>query len=159
MSRNYSEVNNMWYPFDDMKHFRKEMNQLFDSFWTGFDSEVFPELKEKLRMRNPLTDMKETESELVAFFEIPGVDKEDIHVKVKENYIEVKAEKKKETKKGEKDYLSASRMYKGFYKSMMLPVKVVPEKVKAHYRDGILEVTMPKAEKGKKKEAKKVTVT
>lgn len=147
-------------PFD-MRKFGKEMNKLFDPFCECFGTDCTGHKHHKGHggfMRRPLSDMKETENEIIALFEIPGVNKKDIIVNVTDEYIEVKAEKKRaEIKEGE-DHFRASRMYKGFYKSVMLPVEVVPEKTKASYKDGILEVTMTKAEKEKKKEAKKVDI-
>ena len=146
----------MWDDFDEMKRLRRRMNRMFSPFWEGFATS-FPDFEKGVR--RPLSDFKETEDEVIVFMEIPGVSKKDIQVSVTDTHIEVRAEKSKETKKKEKGYFSESRLYRGFYKSMPLPAKVVPEKTKAHYEHGVLEITMPKADKVKKKEGKKITVT
>lgn len=152
----------MWRdPFEDLIRFRKEMNRLFDTF---FGAEFFPEKtlqsmeKEMQLFRQPLFDLKETDNELIASIEMPGVDKKDIQLQITENKLEVKAEKKQEAKVEKKGYLKEERSYKGFYRSITLPVKVIPEQSKATYKDGILEVVMPKAEKKKAEKATKIEV-
>lgn len=153
----------MWKdPFEEIKRFRREMNRLFDAFW-GYDNfnRALPDtnhIKKDIDLfRQPLSDLKETDKELIAYIEIPGVDKKDIELRVTENNLEVKVEKKQEMKIEKKGYLRAERSYKGFYRSMNLPLKIIPGEVKASYKDGILEVVMPKAEKEVKK-TKKVEI-
>jgi HSP20 family protein len=150
--------------FEEMRQFRKEMNRLFDAF---FGSE-FPEkaltdtsnLNRDIQLfRRPLSDLKETDKELIASIEIPGVDKKDIQLKITENNLEIKVEKKQEVKIEKKNYLKEERSYKGFYRSISLPSRIVPDQVKAYYKDGVLEVVMPKVvEKNKVEKAKKVEI-
>jgi HSP20 family protein len=148
----------MWKdPFEEMKRFRKEMNRLFDTFWSpfGISEKALPDIKRDMQLfREPLSDLKETDRELIANIELPGIDKKDIQLQITENNLEVKVEKKQEAKVEKKDYLRAERSYKGFYRLISLPVKIMPEKVKASYKNGILEVVMSKAEKKKLKKAK-----
>jgi HSP20 family protein len=151
----------MWEdPFEEMKRFRKEMNQLFDRFFSSdFSRKMLPDVKKEMQLfRQPLSDLKETEKELIASIEIPGVDKKDIQLKVSENSLEVKVEKKEETKIEKKGYLKAERSYRGFYRLIPLPIKVIPEKTTSTYKNGVLEVVMPKAEKKKIEKAKKIEV-
>jgi HSP20 family protein len=149
--------------FEEMKRFRREMNRLFDTFLgSEFEERLLPSLsglkKEVQLFRQPLSDLKETDKELIAYIEIPGVDKKDIQLKVTENSLEVKAEKKAEAKVEKEGYLKAERSYKGFYRSISLPTKIIPEKTKASYKDGVLEIVMPKAEEKKLEKAKKIEV-
>jgi len=154
----------MWKdPFEEMKRFRKEMNSLFDTFLgSEFAERTLPDVSNTKKgiqlFRQPLSDLKETNKELIASIELPGVDKKDIQLQITENTLEVKAEKKQEMKVEKKDYLRAERSYKGFYRSMSLPSRIIPERAKASYKEGILEVVMPKAEKKKIEKAKKVEV-
>ena len=154
----------MWKdPFEEMKRFRKEMNRLFDTFLSSkFAERALPDMsimkKDMQLFRQPLSDLRETDKELIASIEIPGVDKKDIQLKVTENNLDVKVEKRHGMKVEKKGYLKEERSYKGFYRSMSLPLKVIPEKTKAFYKEGVLEVVMPKAEKKKLKKAKKVKV-
>lgn len=149
--------------FEEMKRFRKEMNHLFDTFFgSEFVERALPDMssirKDMQLFRQPLSDLKETDNELIASIEIPGVDKKDIQLQITANNLEVKVEKKQEMKVEKKGYLRAERSYKGFYRSMSLPSRIIPEQAKASYKDGILEVVMPKAEKKKIEKAKKVEV-
>lgn len=149
--------------FEEMKRFRKEMNRLFDTFLGSESAErALPDMssmrKDMRLFRHPVLDLKETDRELIASIEIPGVDKKDIQLQITENNLEVKVEKKQEMKVEKKGYLRAERSYKGFYRSMSLPSRVIPQQAKASYKDGILEVVMPKAEKKKLEKVKKVNV-
>lgn len=153
----------MWEdPFEEMKRFRKEMNRLFDSFFErDFTKKSLPDIVTKENMelfRQPLSDLKETDKELIASIEIPGVDKKDIQLEITENNLQVKVEKKQEMKIEKKGYIRAERAYKGFYRSIPLPSRIIPEETKAFYKDGVLEVIMPKVEKKKTEKVKKVKV-
>jgi HSP20 family protein len=99
--------------------------------------------------RTPVTELQETESSVVASFDMPGVDKNDIQLNVNEDSVEVKVEKKQEREEKGTDthyYAMASR---SFYRCMPLPKRINPEKALAEYKDGVLRITMPKMEKEK----------
>lgn len=148
----------MWKdPFEEMKRFRKEMNRLFDTFWgpSEISEKDLPDIRRRMQLfREPLSDLKETDKELIANIELPGIDKKDIQLQITENNLEVKVERKQEAKVERKGYLRAERSYKGFYRSIGLPAKIIPERAKASYKNGVLEVVMPKTEKKKLKKAK-----
>jgi len=147
----------MWRdPFEEMRRFQREMNRLFATFWGLPESiKTLPDMRRDIQsFREPLIDMKETNKELIAYIEIPGVDKEDIQLDVTDNNIKIKAEKKAETKTEKDGYIRAERSYSGFYRSMNLPCRIIPERVKASYKNGVLEVVMPKAEKKKTRKVK-----
>lgn len=155
----------MWKdPFEEIRRFRREINRLFDTFWghDKFAEKALPDISSMKKdiqiFRLPLSDLKETDKELIASIEIPGIDKKDIQLQITENNLEVKVEKKQKMKVEKKGYLRAERSYKGFYRSMSLPSRVIPEQAKASYKDGVLEIIMPKAEKKKLVKAKKIEV-
>ncbi|MEM3091330.1 MAG: Hsp20/alpha crystallin family protein [Candidatus Pacearchaeota archaeon] len=155
----------MWKdPFEEMKRFRKEINRLFDKFLDGgmFSERALPDVNDTKKdiqlFRHPLSDLRETDKELIATIEIPGVDKKDIQLQITENNLEVKVERKREMKEEKKGYLRMERSYRGFYRSMPLPSRVIPEQAKASYKEGILEIVMPKAEKKKPEKAKKIEI-
>lgn len=135
---------------EEMKRIQREINRSFGELWEK-EFRALPSPKEEsLAIRTPLADLVEKEKEIVATFELPGVDKKDIQLTVTENRIEVKAEKKQEAKVEKKGFYKEERRYAGFYRAMSLPTGVIPEKTKARYKDGVLEVIMPKAEDKKK---------
>ncbi|KYK38266.1 MAG: Hsp20/alpha crystallin family protein [Theionarchaea archaeon] len=141
--------------FDEMRRMREEMDQLSKEFYGRFYSgeRLLPTPGERMpAMRTAVTDIQETDAEVIATVELPGMKKEDISLTVTEYALEVKAEMKEEEKKEEEGYKSYRRRYAGFYRRLPLPAAVKSEDAKATYKNGVLEVTMPKTKKEKKKE-------
>jgi HSP20 family protein len=112
---------------------------------------------EELEAGYPSVDIFEDKNKVVVKAEIPGVDKEDLDVNVTEDAIVISGEKKKEEKVEEKDYYRYERSYGSFHRSLPLPAGVQSDKAKARFKDGVLEITVPKTPEAKKKEVK-VTV-
>ncbi|MEM4182158.1 MAG: Hsp20/alpha crystallin family protein [Candidatus Pacearchaeota archaeon] len=128
--------------FDEIRRLQESLNRSFRNFWESS--------KTDFSMRTPLSDIEETDKELIVKFEIPGVDKKDINLNVTEDRIEVKVERKQQAKEEKRGFYREERAYRGFYKAISLPCEVIPEKTKAKYKDGILEVVMQKTEQKKK---------
>jgi len=128
------------YPTARMRNeFKALKDRLFDSwpalFETISDRELFWSL-----------DMTETDKELVVQAEIPGFELADLDVELRNNHLIIKAEKKQETDEKEKGFNFAKRRYD---RIVALPVKIEATKVEATYRNGVLEVHMPKVEEAK----------
>ncbi|MBC7189642.1 Hsp20/alpha crystallin family protein, partial [Candidatus Aerophobetes bacterium] len=104
----------------------------------------------------PPVDLVDKGDSLVLRSEMPGVKKEDIKISVTEDEITIsgKVERAKEEK--EEDYYYAERAYSSWQRTIPLPVKIKSDAAKAKYENGVLEVTLPKAEeaKAKRKEIK-----
>jgi HSP20 family protein len=103
---------------------------------------------------NPVTDMFEESDDLVLRAEIPGIKKEDIEVTITENTISISGEKKKETEAKRKNYYKWESSYGSFCRTFRLPKEVQLNKVKSSFKNGILEIRMPKSEEAKSKEVK-----
>ncbi len=133
----------------DIKNVFDETEKMFDNI-LGNDKLLE---KTKKRFRQPLADLKETNTDYIATIEIPGVDKKDIQLNISENSLEVKVEKKSEMKIADenKGFIRSERFFSNFYRSINLPSKVFPEKARASYKNGILEVILPKAKTDPKK--------
>jgi len=145
----------IWDPFEEMKKFRKEIEKTFEDF---YKKPIYKGEKRPV-MREPLADVVETEKEVVAKIELPGVDKKDIDLKITENMLGVKAEKKHEAEVKKKGYFRQERSYTGFQRAFSLPKKVVADKAQAEFKDGVLTVTMPKQKKEIEKEkVKKIPI-
>jgi len=86
--------------------------------------------------------------------ELPGMKKEDIDISLTEDTITLSGEKRKEEKVEKKDYYSLERSYGSFKRSFSLPAEIQTEKASAKFKDGVLEIRMPKTEAAKKKEKK-----
>jgi len=102
-------------------------------------------------IRNTALDVWEEQGKIKAKIDLPGIDKKDIDIKIHDNMIEIKAQKKFENKEDGKDFLRQERSFSGFYKLFSLPHKIDSEKVDAKYENGVLEITAPKSEKETKK--------
>ena len=105
-------------------------------------------------------DISETEKEIVAEVELPGVDPKNINVEVKDNVLMVEAKKEEKKEEKKKGYYR-KEISSGFYKrAVPLPVEVIGEKADAEYKEGILKVVIPKVspKKVEKKKGVKVKV-
>ena len=124
---------------------------IFDRF---FDLDL-PTLFEGEEMINPHFDISETEKGYVISGEIPGIDGKDLNVTFTDGIITIKGEKKKETEEKEENYHRIERHYGSFQRSFRVPDKVKMDELDANYKDGVLKLTLPKAEVS---EVKKIEV-
>jgi HSP20 family protein len=102
----------------------------------------------------PAVDIYETKESIVLNVELPGVTKEDIALEVKDSTLTIKGEKKLEKNVKEENFHRLERSYGSFTRAFTLPSTVQQDKVKAKFRDGILEIMLPKAEEAKPKQIK-----
>ena len=137
-----------WRPFRDLISIQDEMNRLFDDFferpvtrpeWTG-------------GVWCPCVDMSETKDNVIIKTEIPGMSKDDVKVSVQDNVLTLSGEKKQEKEEKDANYHRIERNHGSFSRSFTLPASVKPDKVKATYKDGVLNITLPKSEEVKPKE-------
>jgi len=141
-----------WRPFGDVEFrlgdMQGEMNRLFDRFVGRPMNAAGGE-----RMWFPAADVSETKDELVLTFDIPGVAEKDIKLSITGDLLTLRGERRFEAE--EKDmYHRVERVYGRFERSVQLPTMVQGDKVTAKYRDGVLEVKLPKAEEVKPREIK-----
>jgi HSP20 family protein len=142
--------------WDDFRRFEEIMNRMFEEF-RGRPSRrrllpsgegggaVVP-----AEYREPFIDVIETDKEVIATAEMPGLEKQDIKINVTEDRLEISAETKHEEKKEEKGYVYRERRSGSYYRAISLPSPVDPDKSKASYKNGVLEIKMPKTEVKKK---------
>jgi HSP20 family protein len=100
----------------------------------------------------PRVDVHETENEVILDVELPGLDKKDVKVEVKEGVLTVSGERRNERKVKEDGYRSVERHYGRFERSFGLGDTVDADKISAAYKDGVMTVTLPKVEKVKPRE-------
>lgn len=108
--------------------------------------------------RIPAANIVETEKEFLVELAAPGLDKKDFKVDVDNNVLEIKVEKEEETKEDRERYTRREYNYKTFYRSFTLPDSVTPDKIKAEYKNGLLQVHLPKMAETKKKQVKEIAV-
>ena len=143
---------NAW---DDFRRFEEMMNRMFEEFIgrpsrrllpSGERGEIVP-----AEYREPFIDLIETDKEIIATAEMPGLEKKDIKINLTEDRLEISAETKREEKKEEKGYVYRERRSGSYYRAITLPSPVDPDNTKASYKNGVLEIKMPKIEVKKKK--------
>jgi HSP20 family protein len=148
-------------PFKEMEKRFEEMERRFEDFFRKPFS-LLPSWMPRLRMHeieevSPSMDIFTEGDNVVVKAELPGMKKEDIHVNLTGDTITISGEKEKEEKVEKKDYYSFERSYGSFKRSFSLPSEVQTEKASAKFKNGVLEIRIPKTEEAKIKE-KKVTV-
>ncbi|HCM77871.1 MAG TPA: heat-shock protein Hsp20 [Cytophagales bacterium] len=104
-------------------------------------------VKSGLNTFTPKVDIIENEKAFELHVEVPGMNKEDFNIEVKDNYLTVSGERKFTSEKNEKDFHSIETRYGSFSRSFTLPDAVNADKINAKYNNGILELTIPKDEK------------
>ena len=131
----------------DMVSLQREMNRVFDSFFNGVDE---PGLLNGTWV--PAVDVAEGDDTYTVKMELPGVNKEDVKITLESNILTIRGEKRAEGEVKEKNYHRTERSYGSFQRSFTLPTTVKNDKIDAVYKDGILTVTLPKAEEAKPKQ-------
>ncbi|MDO8626951.1 MAG: Hsp20/alpha crystallin family protein [Candidatus Diapherotrites archaeon] len=128
--------------------------KLFDRF-PDFDN-FFPELKRfndsanSRDIRSPVLDVIDEGQNLKIVAELPGVEKKDIKFDISEGYISLSAKHKQEITGEGKNFFHQERSFNSFHRRFPLPTEVLPEKAKAEFKNGILEVVLPKKHFDKK---------
>jgi HSP20 family protein len=131
-----------WSPFDQLTSLRDEINRLFESPVSNGNSGAF-------NAWAPALDLFEDKESLVLRAEVPGLKKEDIDISLHDNTITISGERRNEKKYEGSETSREERVFGRFTRSLLLPKQVDAGKVKASYKDGILTVTLPKAEEAK----------
>jgi len=140
-----------WDPFRNMTDIQGEVNRLFDNF---LGRPTAATNGPALRTWAPVLDMRETKDDLVLSFELPGVSEKDVSLSITGDLLTVRGERTLNRESKDESVHHVERIYGKFERSVQLPMPVQPERVKATYRDGILEVKLPKAEEVKPKAIK-----
>jgi len=140
-----------WDPFRDIITLRERMDKMFEDSLARFR---MPEEATMPTFWSPSVDIYETDENIVLKAELPGVDKKEVSVEVKDNTLFLKGERKREKEVKEENYHRVERSFGTFMRSFSLPVTVKQDQVKAKFKDGVLEVTLPKAEEAKPKQVK-----
>jgi HSP20 family protein len=133
-------------PLDRFFDIREDFDNVMRNFLRGFTSPV------SSRGVFPLADAKEDEDKYTITVEVPGIDRKDLKITIKENSLLVEGEKKEETKEEKESYLRVERSYGSFRRAFNFASELDAKKVNAEFKDGILTVTLPKTEKEKPKE-------
>jgi HSP20 family protein len=102
----------------------------------------------------PAVDLYEEKDDIVVKAELPGMEKDNIEVNLSDKRLTIKGEKKQEEEVKKEGYYRSERSYGSFVRTLELPREVQTDKVKAAFKNGILEIRLPKTEEAKKKETR-----
>jgi len=141
-----------WDPFRNLSTLQEQVNRLFDTSLPRRADES------ALTTWAPAVDIYETENELVLKAHLPEISEKDFDVRVENNMLTIRGERKFEQKVKEDNYLRVERSYGSFSRSFSLPSTVNTEAIKAEYKDGVLTVELPKRPESKPKQVK-ISVT
>ncbi len=136
-----------WSPFEDLVNMQRELGHVFDSLFTDFDANG-----SFVNQWAPHVDVMEHKDAYLIKAELPGVKKDDVKIVVQDSVLKIKGEKNQENEEKDSNYHRIERSYGSFERSFNLPTGVKSDKIDATYKDGVLTVTLPKAEEAKPKE-------
>jgi len=136
-----------WEPFSELRSLRRALDRGFYDFgpstWRSRDTTLtFP------------VDLSETDERVVVKAALPGIDPEQVEVSVNDNVLTVKGETKSDETTDGESYHRREIRYGAFYRAIPLPAEVSGDAAEAEFKDGVLTVTIPKAEQARPKQIK-----
>lgn len=132
-----------WTPWQELENMNRQISHLLDDNPFGTASEA--------GQWAPRVDIRETDDALLVQAELPGIDKKDVHLEVKDDVLTLSGERRYEKDVKEENVHRVERAYGSFSRSFSLPGNVDASKVNASMKDGVLEVHLPKRESAKPK--------
>ena len=130
---------------------QKEMNNIFDNFFRGFEVAPRGFAAGGIGSFTPSIDVKENDKEFIIKAELPGVEEEDVEVTVANDSVTIKGEKKEEREDKDKNYYYMERSYGSFSRVIPLDAEIESAKAEASFKNGILDIKIPKNQKAKVK--------
>jgi HSP20 family protein len=128
-----------WDPLRELFSLRNEIDRMFDRFFAPIEFGT-----EEL-VWTPSIDMYETDKELVVKAELPGLTSKDVDITLTDDTLTIKGEKKEAEEVKSENYYRKETRYGAFHRVIQLPTPVKKEDVKATFKDGVLEIRLPKA--------------
>lgn len=132
-------------PIQDLLAIKDTMNELFSDLFTGRQIRALPSGKEWL----PSIDMYETKELIAIQVDIPGMKPKDVEIIATPSTLTIKGERRPEKDVKKEEYIVQEHYYGPFIRTIDLPYPVRPKEIKALYKDGTLEIKLPKSKRGK----------
>ena len=139
-----------WEPFRDLVGLQERMNRLFDESYRGPSRN--PDEEGSLGSWAPAVDIFEHNGSIVLKAELPGMDAKNVDVRVENNVLTLRGERKLDDEVKKESYHRVERSYGTFLRSFTLPNVIDTEKIKAEFKDGVLRLTLPKKDEAKPKQ-------
>ena len=132
-----------WDPLRNVANLQDRINRMFNEAFTtskGFEDEV------SMSSRRPAVDIFDTENAILIKAELPGIKKDDVSVDVKNNVLTIKGARSFDKEIKEENYYRKERSFGKFQRSFTLPEAIDPAAIKANFKNGVLEIKVPKPE-------------
>lgn len=126
-----------WDPFDEIKRMQEYMEQMMRAFPALENRYVSDTL-------SPLTDVAEEDNKVIVTTDLPGIDKENVELNLRDNLLVISAQKGKEEETEKEGYLRKERSFMRYYREIPLPDNVTEDGATAQLKNGVLTVTLPK---------------
>ncbi|MBI5100889.1 MAG: Hsp20/alpha crystallin family protein [Nitrospirae bacterium] len=143
-----------WAPIRELEDMRRDLDKLFGDF-------LEPASRRRFGLKNiepgqfvPSVDVFERNGEVVVKADIPGVEKENIDLTITKDHLTLKGELRKEEEVKQENYYSLERSFGSFSRTIPLPPDVDSAKAKAAFKNGVLEIVLPKKEEARQSEIK-----
>lgn len=133
-----------WQPYNELVSMRRDMDRLFDDFFSS-------PLAVNSGLNQPSIDLIQTDDEIIIKATMPGLDPDDLDIQITGDTLTLSGESKEEEEIKEAKYHLRERRYQSFSRSIQLPTMVVADKAEADMKNGVLTLTLPKAEEVKPK--------
>ena len=147
-------------PFQELEKRMHDMESMFDDFFSSdwmrplkWEFPRWPQMSQ-IELKVPKMDVVDRDDEVMVRADLPGVKKEDVDVSLTDNTITVKGSTSEEKKEKKGDYYRCETMQGSFSSTMSLPSEVDGSKAKSTFKDGVLEVVVPKLEKARRHSVK-----
>lgn len=137
-----------WEPFSELGTLHRQMNRLFDDFARG--ESLSPFRGEGEGLWQPAIEIQETDTDLIVKAQIPGVSAEDLDIEVSENALTISGEHREEARSEDEGIVRSEFRYGHFRRSIPFTSRVRHEEVTSDYTDGVLTLTLPKAESARR---------
>jgi len=138
-----------WDPWATLPTLQDRINRIFEESFPVHASAKEGEVS--LCDWRPTVDTFEEDDTIVIVAELPGVNKDDVSIDIKDNVLSIKGVRDYEQKVQEENYYRRERCYGKFHRAFTLPDAVDPNKIEASYKDGVLKIKIPKAEESSSK--------
>jgi HSP20 family protein len=136
----------LWDPFASLADIQEEMNRLFD---TSLRRAGRGDLEGVFL---PALDVIEEKEHFLVKADLPGLSKDDVSVTLQDHFLTVKGEKKHEAESKDANYYRRERVYGTFSRTIELPATVDARKIEANFKDGVLQIRLPKTEEARPKQ-------
>ncbi len=140
-----------WEPFRDLASLQERMNRLFDESFKGINRTTEDDWLLGGTWA-PAVDIFEQEGNIVLKAELPGIDLKDVDIRLENNVLTLRGERKVDNEVKRESFHRIERAYGTFARSFTLPSTVDQQNIKADYKDGVLKVVLPKREEAKPKQ-------